>query len=94
MFVLAFFSPLCLLLTVLQIITITNYTGEARQYLKCLIIGMGATFTKTLSSSNTIVIAALYVCLLPRPYLPHATIHTTAWAAGRPIKPSNGQSRS
>ncbi|KAI0039891.1 hypothetical protein FA95DRAFT_1503597 [Auriscalpium vulgare] len=40
-------------------ITVTNYTGEAREYLKRLIALMGATFTPSLTGKNTVVIAAL-----------------------------------
>lgn len=36
----------------------TNYQGNARDYLKKLIQLMGATFTPTMSGKNTIVIAA------------------------------------
>ncbi|GJJ08989.1 hypothetical protein Clacol_003210 [Clathrus columnatus] len=39
-------------------ITVTNYQGDARNYLKKLIQLMGATFTPTMSSKNTVVIAA------------------------------------
>lgn len=39
-------------------ITVTNYTGEAREYLKRLIEVMGATFTPNMSPRNTVVIAA------------------------------------
>lgn len=39
-------------------ITVTNYTGEAREYLKRLIEVMGARFTPNMSSQNTVVIAA------------------------------------
>ncbi|KAJ7783264.1 hypothetical protein B0H16DRAFT_1357900 [Mycena metata] len=39
-------------------ITVTNYTGEARDYLKRLIQVMGATFTPAMSGSNTVLIAA------------------------------------
>ncbi|ESK96541.1 brct domain containing protein [Moniliophthora roreri MCA 2997] len=39
-------------------ITITNYTGEARDYLKKLIAAMGAQFTPTMSPRNTVLIAA------------------------------------
>ncbi|EGN97163.1 hypothetical protein SERLA73DRAFT_161344 [Serpula lacrymans var. lacrymans S7.3] len=39
-------------------ITITNYTGDSRDYLKRLISAMGAKFTPSMSTSNTIVIAA------------------------------------
>lgn len=46
-------------LTSKQVITVTNYTGESRSYLKRLINDMGARYTKTMSSRNTIVIAAL-----------------------------------
>ena len=41
-----------------QEITVTNYQGDARQYLKKLIEAMGAKFTSTMSGRNTIVIAA------------------------------------
>ncbi|KZT24310.1 hypothetical protein NEOLEDRAFT_1242555 [Neolentinus lepideus HHB14362 ss-1] len=41
-----------------HIMTITNYTGEARDYIRKLITTMGATFTASMSSSNTVVIAA------------------------------------
>ncbi|THV02405.1 hypothetical protein K435DRAFT_717243 [Dendrothele bispora CBS 962.96] len=39
-------------------ITISNYTGEAREYLKKLIVTMGAVFTPSMSSRNTVLIAA------------------------------------
>ncbi|KAI0271257.1 hypothetical protein BC834DRAFT_966777 [Gloeopeniophorella convolvens] len=39
-------------------ITVTNYTGEARDYLKKLISLMGATFTPSMSGKNTVLIAA------------------------------------
>ncbi|KAJ7096238.1 hypothetical protein C8R44DRAFT_683728 [Mycena epipterygia] len=39
-------------------ITITNYTGEARDYIKRLIHTMGARFTPNMTGSNTILIAA------------------------------------
>ncbi|KAJ7251513.1 hypothetical protein B0H12DRAFT_1119330 [Mycena haematopus] len=39
-------------------ITVTNYTGEAREYLKRLIQIMGATFTPNMSGENTVLIAA------------------------------------
>ncbi|KAF8627919.1 hypothetical protein AX15_004169 [Amanita polypyramis BW_CC] len=39
-------------------ITVTNYTGEAREYLKKLITKMGATFTPSMSGRNTVLIAA------------------------------------
>ncbi|KIJ22847.1 hypothetical protein M422DRAFT_97553, partial [Sphaerobolus stellatus SS14] len=39
-------------------ITITNYQGEAREYLKKLISLMGATFTPNMSGRNTAVVAA------------------------------------
>ncbi|CCM03482.1 uncharacterized protein FIBRA_05616 [Fibroporia radiculosa] len=41
-----------------HIITITNYTGKHREYLKKLIATMGAEFTPSMSSKNTVVIAA------------------------------------
>ncbi|KAF9480753.1 hypothetical protein BDN70DRAFT_856332 [Pholiota conissans] len=39
-------------------ITVTNYTGEAREYLKKLIAVMGAEFTPSMSIQNTVLIAA------------------------------------
>ncbi|KAJ6499219.1 hypothetical protein C8R45DRAFT_821020 [Mycena sanguinolenta] len=39
-------------------ITVTNYTGEAREYLKRLIQMMGAEFTPNMSGTNTVLIAA------------------------------------
>ncbi|KAJ7647272.1 hypothetical protein FB45DRAFT_892928 [Roridomyces roridus] len=39
-------------------ITVTNYTGEAREYIKRLISLMGAQYTPTMSNVNTILIAA------------------------------------
>jgi len=39
-------------------ITVTNYTGDARDYLKKLIGLMGATFTPSMSGKNTVLIAA------------------------------------
>jgi twin BRCT domain len=42
----------------LQEITVTNYTGESREYLKKLIMAMGATFTPSMSGKNTVLIAA------------------------------------
>lgn len=42
-----------------QEITVTNYTGEAREYLKRLIQVMGAKFTPSMSGKNTVVVAAL-----------------------------------
>ncbi|KAK0212813.1 hypothetical protein DFS33DRAFT_1284670 [Desarmillaria ectypa] len=41
-----------------HIITVTNYTGETRDYLKKLIDTMGASFTANMSGANTVVIAA------------------------------------
>lgn len=41
-----------------QEITVTNYTGEAREYLKRMIEVMGARFTANMSMHNTVVIAA------------------------------------
>jgi hypothetical protein len=41
-----------------QVITVTNYTGEAREYLKKLISAMGAAFTPSMSGQNTALIAA------------------------------------
>lgn len=39
-------------------ITVTNYTGDARDYLKKLIGLMGATFTPSMSGKNTVLVAA------------------------------------
>ncbi|KAJ3910299.1 hypothetical protein F5879DRAFT_1058529 [Lentinula edodes] len=39
-------------------ITITNFTGEAREYIKKLVCIMGAKFTPSMSSKNTVLIAA------------------------------------
>ncbi|KAH9931350.1 uncharacterized protein B0H18DRAFT_991337 [Fomitopsis serialis] len=39
-------------------ITITNYTGKHRDYLKKLILTMGAEFTPSMSPKNTVVVAA------------------------------------
>ncbi|GBE78793.1 hypothetical protein SCP_0116860 [Sparassis crispa] len=39
-------------------ITITNYTGKDREYLKKLVSTMGGKFTASMSNTNTIVIAA------------------------------------
>ncbi|KAJ6577651.1 BRCT domain-containing protein [Mycena capillaripes] len=39
-------------------ISITNYTGEAREYLKKLIVVMGGKFTPTLNTDNTVLVAA------------------------------------
>jgi twin BRCT domain len=50
----------------MQEITVTNYTGESREYLKKLILAMGAEFTPSMSGHNTVLVAALYVLL----YLP------------------------
>lgn len=41
-------------------ITVTNYTGDARDYLKKLIGLMGATFTPSMSGKNTVLIAAYF----------------------------------
>lgn len=41
-----------------QEITVTNYTGEAREYLKKLITTMGASFTPSMTGKNTVLIAA------------------------------------
>ncbi|KAJ7703113.1 hypothetical protein B0H17DRAFT_1041781 [Mycena rosella] len=41
-----------------QQITVTNYTGEARDYIKRLIHTMGAVFTPNMTGSNTVLIAA------------------------------------
>ncbi|KAJ3989917.1 hypothetical protein F5890DRAFT_975129 [Lentinula detonsa] len=39
-------------------ITITNFTGGAREYIKKLVCSMGAKFTPNMSSKNTVLIAA------------------------------------
>ncbi|XP_006464077.1 hypothetical protein AGABI2DRAFT_180183 [Agaricus bisporus var. bisporus H97] len=39
-------------------ITVTNYTGEAREYIKKLISSMGAKFTPSMTGKNTVLIAA------------------------------------
>ncbi|KAF8512308.1 BRCT domain-containing protein, partial [Hysterangium stoloniferum] len=41
-----------------HVITVTNYQGEERDYLKKLIEVMGATFTPSMSGQNTVVVAA------------------------------------
>jgi hypothetical protein len=49
----------CIALTSAQTISVTNYTGESRDYMKRLISAMGATFTTTLArETNTHLIAA------------------------------------
>ena len=42
----------------LQVITTTNYTGEARNYLRRLIEVMGARFTPNLCTKTNLVVAA------------------------------------
>ncbi|KAJ3755591.1 hypothetical protein EV360DRAFT_85757 [Lentinula raphanica] len=39
-------------------LTITNFTGDAREYIKKLVCTMGAKFTPSMSSKNTVLIAA------------------------------------
>ena len=61
-----------LMLTTSQEITVTNYTGEATEYLKKLITAMGATFIPSMMGKTTVLIAALYVALpllFPLPFL-------------------------
>ncbi|KAF9051195.1 hypothetical protein BDZ89DRAFT_1057049 [Hymenopellis radicata] len=41
-----------------QLISISNYTGEGRDYLRKLIEAMGARFTPNMSSNNTVLVAA------------------------------------
>ncbi|PPQ92154.1 hypothetical protein CVT25_008779 [Psilocybe cyanescens] len=41
-----------------HVITVTNYTGEAREYIKKLVFAMGATFTPSMSGQNTVLVAA------------------------------------
>ncbi|CAK5281580.1 unnamed protein product [Mycena citricolor] len=41
-----------------QVITITNFTGETRDYLKRLILSMGAKFTPNMGPINTLIVAA------------------------------------
>lgn len=43
----------------LQEISVTNYTGAARDYLKRLIGLIGAKFTPSMSQSNKVLIAGL-----------------------------------
>ncbi len=52
-FVMALALMLCL-----QEITVTNYTGEAREYIKRIITAMGAKFTPMMTGKNTVLIAA------------------------------------
>lgn len=42
-----------------QVITATNYEGDARRYLKKLIELMGGQFTPQMTNKNTVVVAAL-----------------------------------
>lgn len=42
-----------------DIITVSNYTGEARSYLERLIVALGATFTRNMRPDNTHLITAL-----------------------------------
>ena len=48
-------------MSVLQEVTVTNYTGAARDYLKKLVALMGANYTATLGPSSTVLVAAQYV---------------------------------
>ena len=42
-----------------KVVTVTNYTGKDREYLKKLILLMGGNFTPSMSAeTNTIVVAA------------------------------------
>lgn len=41
-----------------DLITVSNYTGEARSYLERLIIALGATFTRNMKAENTVLITA------------------------------------
>ncbi|KAF7362376.1 hypothetical protein MVEN_00584400 [Mycena venus] len=41
-----------------QVVSVTNYTGETRDYLKKLITLMGGNFTPTFSTKNTVLVAA------------------------------------
>jgi twin BRCT domain len=43
-----------------QIMTVTNYQGEARAYLEKLIEACGAKFTRNMTTANTHLIAARY----------------------------------
>ena len=45
-------------LTFVQKITVSNYTGETREYLKVLITHMGAEFSKEMKRSDTFVVVA------------------------------------
>jgi len=49
---------LSVLILCLQEITVTNYTGEAREYIKRIITAMGAKFTPMMTGKNTVLIAA------------------------------------
>lgn len=42
----------------MQIITISNYSGDSREYIKRLIQATGATFTPSMSTQNTVLVAA------------------------------------
>lgn len=42
----------------LQEVTVTNYTGQSRDYLKKLIDLMGGKFTASMSGKNTALVAA------------------------------------
>ncbi len=47
------------LMNLRKLISISNYTGEGRDYLRKLIEAMGARFTPNMSSQNTVLVAAL-----------------------------------
>lgn len=47
----------------LQLVTLTNYTGETREYVKTLIDIMGGKFSPDFSRHNTHVIASVCVSL-------------------------------
>lgn len=46
-------------LTMLQSITVTNFTGRDREYIKKLLLMLGVPYTATMTGKNTVVIAAL-----------------------------------
>lgn len=54
-----FLSSPSSLMSAVQVITVTNYTGKDREYLKKLITLMGGEFTASMSAErNTVVVAA------------------------------------
>ena len=43
---------------IMQIVTISNYVGKDRDYIKKLLLAMGAEHTPTMTGRNTAVVAA------------------------------------